>query len=164
MAVRQEAKFMSPGTDTSIQKIKWPLPNGPKARGKRQAAIPGEIPPESTSNSTLPARPLARIFQRSIRFVNCRQRAPIRTPVRKEGQARNREIALEPTEILSTRRLRLRLVANWQQTLVFAPSFPPSGDAAGIHSLAQHLTAHPLNSEARRRCPPTFLFAPPCLR
>lgn len=124
----------------------------------------GKFLPKSTSNSTLQARPRApgQNIQRSVQFVNCRQRAPIGTPVRKEGQARNREIALEPAEILSTR--RLRLVANWQQTLVLAPSFPPSGDAAGIHSLVQHLTAHSLNSEARRRCPPTFLFAPPCLR
>lgn len=156
---------MSPGTDTSIQKNKmasaqWP--NGAGQAPSRHSRGNSSRSPHRIQPSRPGPGPLAKIFQRSVQFVNCRQRAPIGTPVRKEGQARTREIALEPAEILSTR--RLRLVANWQQTLVLAPSFPPSGDAAGIHSLVQHLTAHSLNSEARRRCPPTFLFAPPCLR
>lgn len=113
--------FMSPGTDTSIQKNKmasaqWP--NGAGQAPSRHSRGNSSRSPHRIQPSKPGPGPLAKIFQRSVQFVNCRQRAPIGTPVRKEGQARNREIALEPAEILSTR--RLRLVANWQQTLVLA--------------------------------------------
>lgn len=132
------------------KKIKWPLPNGPKARGKRQAAIPGEIPPESTSNS---ARPLARIFSAQC---SIRQLPPTRPPSAPLSGKRDRRETVKlhwnrPKFCQHVVSVSVSSRTARQQTLVFAPSFPPSGDAAGIHSLAQHLTAHPLNSEARRR-------------
>ncbi|KAK0752410.1 hypothetical protein B0T18DRAFT_90435 [Schizothecium vesticola] len=88
-----------PGTDTSIEKSKIKMANARMAQWcgawKRQGAIPGEIPPESTLHSTLRARPLAKILQKvPYQFVcshhNCRPpstatRPPISPPVRKRG-------------------------------------------------------------------------------
>lgn len=109
----------------------------------------GKFLAESTSNSTLQAWPWPKYFSAVVQFVNCRQRAPVRTPVRKEGQARNREIALEPAEILSTR--CLRLVANCPATNTSTRSLVSPLRRCCRYSFARTAPDSPLT---QRRSPP----------
>lgn len=140
------------------------MANGPMARGKRQAAIPGEIPRrvhiEFNPPGLAPGHNISAQWSNSSTAGNAPPSAPLsgkRDRRETEKLRWNRPKFCQHVVSVSSRTAR-------QQTLVLAPSFPPSADAAGIHSLVQHLTAHSRNGEARRRCPPTFLFAPPCLR